>query len=72
MFKTLPGLIGVLSAYVGSGKLDTAVDGNSCLPWTYHLNSTTPCQCGSSVQGTIKCNITASELTFTDVLVCDI
>ena len=54
-------LLVVLSACVGSGELHTAVSG--CPPWTYRPNSTSPCQCGSSVQGTIECNITTGVLS---------
>ena len=56
-------LLVVLSACVGSGELHTAVDESGCPPWTYRLNSMSPCQCGSSVQGTIKCNITTGVLS---------
>ena len=34
---------------VSSGELHTAVDESGCPPWTYCPNSTSPCQCGSSV-----------------------
>ena len=56
-------LLVVFSACVGSGDLHTAVDESGCLLWTYRLNSTSPCQCGSSVQGSIQCNITTGVLT---------
>ena len=49
--------------YVGSGELHTAVDESGCPPWTCRPNSTSPCQCGSSVQGTIQCNITTGVLS---------
>ena len=51
------------SPCVGSGELHTAVDESGCPPWTYRPNSTSPCQCGSSVQGSIQCNITTGMLT---------
>ena len=63
MFKILAVLLVVLSACVGSGELHTAVDESGCLPWTYRPNSTSPCQCGSSVRGTIECNITTGVLS---------
>ena len=56
-------LLVVFSACVGSGELHTAVDESGCPPWTYRPNSTSPCQCGSSVQGTIECNITTGVLS---------
>ena len=56
-------LLVVLLACVGSGELHTAVDESACPPWTYRPNSTYPCQCGSSVQGTIQCNITTGVLS---------
>ena len=49
-----------LSACVGSGELDTAVDDS--ISWTYRPNSTSPCQCGSSLHGTIVCNLTTGVL----------
>ena len=63
MFKILAVLLVVLSACVGSGELHTAVDESGCPPWTYRPNSTSPCQCGSSVRGTIQCNITTGVLS---------
>ena len=63
MFQILAALLVVLSACVGSGELDTAVDDSGCLPWTYRPNSTSPCECGSSLHGTMKCNITTGELS---------
>ena len=56
-------LLVVFSVCVGSGELHTAVDESGCPPWTYRPNSTSPCQCGSSVQGSIQCNITTGVLT---------
>ena len=56
-------LLVVLSACVGSGELHTAVDESGCPPWTYRPNSTSPCQCGSSVRGTVWCNITTGVLS---------
>ena len=60
MFKIL--LLAVLSSCVVSGELHTAVDESGCPPWTYRPNSTSPCQCGSSLLGAIECNITSGEL----------
>ena len=60
MFKILVVLLVVFSA---CGELHTAVDESGCLPWTHHPNSTSPCQCGSSVCGTIECNITTGVLS---------
>ena len=55
-------LLAVLSSCVVSGELHTAVDESGCPPWTYRPNSTSPCQCGSSLHGLIGCNITSGEL----------
>ena len=63
MFKILAVLVVVFSACVGSGELHTAVDESGCPPWTYRPNSTSPCQCGSSVHGTVECNITTGVLS---------
>ena len=63
MFAIQAVLLVVLSACVGSGELHTAVDESGCPPWTYRPNSTSPCQCGSSVQGTVECNITTGVLS---------
>ena len=63
MFKILAVLLVMLSACVNSGELHTAVDESGCPPWTYRPNSTSPCQCGSSVHGTIQCNITTDVLS---------
>ena len=60
MFKIL--LLAVLLSCVVSGELHTAVDESGCPPWTYCPNSTSPCQCGSSLHGAIECNITSGEL----------
>ena len=38
MFWMLIAVLAVLSACVGSGELDTAVDDSGCLPWTYRPN----------------------------------
>ena len=38
------------------------MDESGCPPWTYRPNSTSPCQCGSSLHGAIECNITSGEL----------
>ena len=54
-------LLVVFSACVGSGELHKTVDESGCPPWTYRPNSTSPCQCGSSV--TIECNITTGVLS---------
>ena len=62
MVKILAVLLVVLSACVGSGELHTAVDESGCPPWTYHPNSTSPCQCGSLLEGIIGCNITTGIL----------
>ena len=63
MFMIL--LMVVLSPSVSSGELHTAaaVDESGCPPWTYRLNSTSPCQCGSAIHGAIECNITTGELS---------
>ena len=64
MCMFLAGLVAAFTASVGSGELHTQVDDSSgCLPWTYRPNSTSPCQCGSSLQGTIECNITTGVLS---------
>ena len=63
MFKILAVLVVVFSACVGSGELHTAVDESGCPPWTYRPNSTSPCQCGSSVRRTVECNITTGVLS---------
>ena len=55
-------LLAVLSSCVVSGELHTAVDESGCPPWTYRPNSTSPCQCGSSLHGAIVCNIASGEL----------
>ena len=49
-------LLAVFTVCVGHGEPHTAVDDGGCLPWTYRPNSTSPCQCGSSLHGAIKCN----------------
>ena len=54
----------MFSTCVGSA----AVDDSGCLPWTYRPNSISPCQCGSSVQGAIKCEINASVLILQECL----
>ena len=56
-------LVAAFTASVGSRALHTAVDDSGCPPWTYRPNSTSPCQCGSSLQGTIECNITTGVLS---------
>ena len=61
MFTIL--LLVMLSACMGSGELHTAVDEGGCPPWTYHRNSTSPCQCGSSVHRAVQCNITTGVLS---------
>ena len=40
---------------------------SSCLPWTYRPSATSPCECGSSVDGAIECNITTGVL---NLLMC--
>ena len=62
MVKILAVLLVVLSVCVGSGELHTAVDESGCPPWTYRPNSTSPCQCGSLLEGIIGCNITTGIL----------
>ena len=61
MFKILVVLLVVFSA---CGELHTAVDESGCPPWTHRPNSTPPCQCGSSVGGSIECNITTCKHVF--------
>ena len=56
-------LVAAFTASVGSGELHTQADDSGCPPWTYRPNSTSPCQCGSSLQGTIECNITTCVLS---------
>ena len=63
MLKVLAVLLVVFLACVGSGELHTAVDESGCPPWTYRPNSTSPCQCGSSVDGIVHCNITTGVLS---------
>ena len=38
------------------------VDESGCPLWTYHHNATSPCQCGSTADGIIDCNIKTGEL----------
>ena len=54
-------LVIVFCAPVSSSELVTAVEDDTCPPWTYYRNAT--CQCGSIVQGIIQCNITSGTLT---------
>ena len=61
MLKVLAVLLVVFSSCVGSGEL--AVDESGCPPWTYRPNSTSPCQCGISVDGIVRCDITTCILT---------
>ena len=63
MYMLLVVLVAAFTASVGSGELHRAVDDSGCPPWTYRPNSTSPCQCGNSVQGTIECNITTGVLS---------
>ena len=63
MYMFLAILVAAFTASVGSGELHRAVDDSGCPPWTYRPNSTSPCQCGSSLQGTIECNITTGVLS---------
>ena len=62
MFKILSVHLVVLMTCVGSEELHTAVD-DGCLPWTYRRNSTSPCQCGSHLHGTINCNFNTGNLS---------
>ena len=62
MFKILAVLVLLSAYYVGSGELHRTVGYSGCPPWTYRPNSTSPCQCESSVHGAIWCNITTGVL----------
>ena len=42
-------LLVVVLSCIGSGELHTTVDESGCPPWTYRPNSTSSCQCGSTV-----------------------
>ena len=46
---------------VSSSELVTAVEDDTCPPWTYCQSAT--CQCGSIGHGIIQCNITSGTLT---------
>ena len=54
-------LVTAFCALVSSSELVTAVEDDTCPPWTYYRNAT--CQCGSIGHGIIQCNITSGTLT---------
>ena len=56
-------LVTVFCAPVSSNELVAAVEDGTCPPWTYRLNTTSPCQCGSIGHGIIQCNTTSGTLT---------
>ena len=56
MSKFLAVLLVVLATCVSHGELYAAVDDGGCLPWMYRNNSTSQCQCGSNLHGTVWCN----------------
>ena len=62
MVNILVVLLVVLSACVESGELQMAIEENGCLPWTYRLNNSSPCECGKLLEGILDCNITTGVL----------
>ena len=56
-------IVSLFSVALGSGELDTADYDSDCPVWTYRHNSTSPCQCGSTVNGRIGCNLTSGLLS---------
>ena len=56
-------IVSLFSVALGSSELDTAYYDSDCPVWTYRHNSTSPCQCGSTVNGRIECNLTSGLLS---------
>ena len=67
MFNIVAVLLVVLLMHVDSGEQHCRGGDCGCPPWTYSYNSTS-CQCGSSVDNTIKCNITTGVINLQSCL----
>ena len=56
-------VVSIFSVVLGNSELDIAYYDGACPLWTYHHNSTSSCQCGSTVNGKIVCNRTSGLLS---------
>ena len=57
------GIIVLLRAMFSVALGSVELDASDCPLWTYRRNATSPCECGTTAGGIIKCNLTSGVLS---------